>query len=103
MVLLTLGNIGVLLFSQVSMGGNDLSLVVAIIFLVIATSISMFLGWYNIRYHQVEEHRKWMLRAMSWMSIIVTQRLFLTPLVLIFSYIGGYHTVSWITVSLAFN
>ena len=94
MGLLTLGNIGVILFSRISMGGNDMPLFAAILFLIVATTSSMYLAWYNIRRHQVEEHRKWMLRAMFWMSIIITQRLILPIFIAVTSYIGGFYTVS---------
>ncbi|KIJ25690.1 hypothetical protein M422DRAFT_785457, partial [Sphaerobolus stellatus SS14] len=93
MALLTLGNVGVILFSPASMGGNDLSLVAAMGTLIVLTSTSMFLGWYNMRYHQVEEHRKWMLRTISWMTIIITQRFMLFPLVFIALYVGNYYTL----------
>ena len=95
MFLVTCGNIGVLLILPVSMGGNDLNLYFAIIFLVIATSSAMFLAWYNIKRHQIDEHRKWMLRAMFWMGTIVTMRLVLFILILAVKYRGGFATVSF--------
>lgn len=93
MTLLSLGNVGVALFSKISMGGNDFPLFAAIWLLIIATSGALFLAWYNIRVLQIEEHRKWMLRAMFWMSIIITQRIVLFFSVIWASYVGGYMTV----------
>ncbi|KAF8515721.1 hypothetical protein BU17DRAFT_51494 [Hysterangium stoloniferum] len=93
MILLSLGNIGAIIFSQISMGGNDLPLLASIATLVIATTGSMGLAWYNIKRQQIDEHRKWMLRAMFWMSIIITMRLIQLPVVLAVSYTGGYHTL----------
>ena len=95
MFLVSCGNIGVLLILPVSMGGNDLNLYFAVIFLVIATSSAMFLAWYNIKRHQIDEHRKWMLRAMFWMGTIVTMRLVLFILILAVEYRGGFATVSF--------
>lgn len=94
MILLTLGNVGIVGISPISMGGNDLSLTAAIIFLITSTSVSMYLAWYNIRKQQIDEHRKWMLRAMFWMGIIVTMRLIMIIAIPITSYVGGYVTVS---------
>jgi hypothetical protein len=94
MVLLFLGNIGLIIFAQVSMGSNDLPLLASIVFLITATTGSMGLAWYNIRCQQIDEHRKWMLRAMFWMSTIITLRLILLPTAFAVSYVGGYHTVS---------
>jgi len=93
MILLSLGNIGVIIFSRISMGGNDFSLLASIATLVIATTGSMGLAWYNIKRQQIDEHRKWMLRAMFWMSIIITMRLVQLPAVFAVSYVGGYHTL----------
>ncbi|GJJ14262.1 hypothetical protein Clacol_008526 [Clathrus columnatus] len=93
MTLLTLGNIAIAMISPISMGGNDLSLTLAIIFLIISTSTAMGLAWYNIRKQQIDEHRKWMLRAMFWMGIIVTMRLFMIMVVSTISCIGGYATL----------
>jgi hypothetical protein len=93
MMLLTLGNIGVSLILPVSMGGNDLNLHFAITFLIIATSSAMYLAWYNIKCHQIDEHRKWMLRAMFWMGTIVTMRIVMAIMVFAVTYRGGYATV----------
>ncbi|KAF8485484.1 hypothetical protein JB92DRAFT_2761044 [Gautieria morchelliformis] len=93
MFLLSLGNIGITLTLPVSMGGGDLSLYAAIVFLVIATTGAMYLAWYNIKRQQIEEHRKWMLRAMFWMGIIVTMRVILVLMIFAVPYRGGYATL----------
>lgn len=92
--LLTLGNIAIAIISPISMGGNDLSLTAVIIVLSALTSVAMGLAWYNIRKQQIDEHRKWMLRAMFWMGIIVTMRVIMFVVILAVSYTGGYNTVS---------
>ncbi|KAF3903223.1 hypothetical protein ABW20_dc0103893 [Dactylellina cionopaga] len=39
--------------------------------------VSLFLAYYNIKNLQIEQHRKWMLRAMFYLGIIITQRIFI--------------------------
>lgn len=87
------------------MGGNDLSLTAVIVVLSALTTVAMGLAWYNIRQQQIDEHRKWMLRAMFWMGIIVTMRVIMFVVILAVSYTGGYGTVSasaaqkqWLTI-----
>jgi hypothetical protein len=94
MFLLSLGNIAIILTLPVSMGGGDLSLYSAILFLAVATSGAMYLAWYNIKRQQIEEHRKWMLRAMFWMGTIVTMRVIMILIIPAVSYHGGFATVS---------
>ncbi|GJJ08175.1 hypothetical protein Clacol_002383 [Clathrus columnatus] len=90
MTLLTLGNAGALIITPITLGGNDLSQTALNLFLVVATSVSMYLAWYYIRRQQIDEHRKWILRAMSWMSVIVSVRVIMTIVTVIITVIGGY-------------
>jgi hypothetical protein len=94
MFLVTLGNIGAILILPVSMGGEDFSLYFAIIYLSIATSGAMYLAWYNIKRRQIDQHRKWILRAMFSMGIIVTMRIIQFFMVIAVAFHGGYATVS---------
>ena len=94
MFLVVLGDIGAILILPVSMGGDDFNLYFAIIFLVIGTTGAMYLAWYNIKRQQIDQHRKWMLRAMFWMGIIVTMRIIQVFMMLVTAYHGGYVTVS---------
>ncbi|KAF8583401.1 hypothetical protein K439DRAFT_1390524 [Ramaria rubella] len=92
-LLVVVGNVGAIIITRVSMGGHDLSLYSAIIFLSVATTSAMYLAWYNIKLQQIDEHRKWMLRAMFWMGIIVTMRIIMAITMLTINYTGGYATL----------
>ncbi|KAL8859861.1 MAG: hypothetical protein Q9178_003694 [Gyalolechia marmorata] len=43
-------------------------------FLVVITTFSMTMAWWNIRRKQIDQHRAWMLRTMFYMGTIVTSR-----------------------------
>lgn len=92
-VFLTLGNIAIAVISRISMGGNDLSLTAVIVVLSSLTSVALGLAWYNIRKQQIDEHRKWMLRAMFWMGIIITMRVVMFIVIVAVSYTGGFYTL----------
>ena len=94
MLLVVFGNISAILILPVAMGGGDLNLHFAIVFLAVATTGAMYLAWHNIRRHQIDEHRKWMLRAMFWMGTIVTMRIVMIFMIFAVAYRGGYATVS---------
>ena len=93
MSLVFLGDIGAVIIGRRSMGG-DLSTQAAIYFLTVATTGGMYLAWHNIKRQQIDQHRKWMLRAMFWMGIIVTMRVIQFFTILAISHVGGYATVS---------
>lgn len=93
MFLVFLGDIGAIMIGRRSMGG-DLSMQASIIFLTIGTIGAMYLAWYNIRRQQIDQHRKWILRAMFWMGIIVTMRIIMFFTIVSVAFTGGYATVS---------
>jgi len=93
MFLVFLGDIGAVVVGRRSMGG-DLSMQAAIYFLAIATVGAMYLAWHNIKRQQIDQHRKWMLRAMFWMGIIITMRIIQFFTILATAHVGGYATVS---------
>jgi nitric oxide reductase large subunit len=61
-----------------------------------AVYTALALGLYNIWKLQLDQHRKWMLRAMVWMSLIVTSRICLMILIVSLPK-GAYQTVRQIT------
>jgi hypothetical protein len=73
-VLILLSNSGALMIARIALGGT-LSAQVGVGFLVIATTVSISLAWINIRRLQVDQHRKWMLRAWFYVSISISLHL----------------------------
>ena len=71
--------------------GGTLDTQTALIVLAPSVYIALALGVYNIWKLQLDQHRKWMLRAMVWMAEIITQRIWLMILALTLP--EGYHTV----------
>lgn len=61
-ILILLSNSGALMIARIAFGGT-FSTQVGVGFLVIATTVSVFFAWLNIKRLQIDQHRKWMLRA----------------------------------------
>jgi hypothetical protein len=83
---------GVIFIADRSFGGTvDTQLAV----FVLSTMVygALVLGVYNIWHLQLDQHRKWMLRAIIWMSEIIVQRVWLF-IIATFLPVEGYHTVS---------
>jgi uncharacterized membrane protein len=59
---------GALMIAPIAFGGT-LSTQLAVGVLVITTSLSLLLAWINIKRLQIDQHRKWMLRAWFYVSI----------------------------------
>lgn len=91
-VLVTLGNIGATMIARRAFGGT-LATQSAIGTLVIATTISMALAYYNIKRLQIDQHRAWMLRAMFALGTIITLRFIMAISAGIISSIGSYSAV----------
>ncbi|KAK6537295.1 hypothetical protein TWF694_011487 [Orbilia ellipsospora] len=74
--LVTIANIGAIMISRRAFGGGvEVQAAVATMAIMITTSIA--LAYYNIKKIQIEQHRKWMLRAMFYLGIIITMRVIL--------------------------
>jgi len=86
-----LGIPGVLIITNHAFGGTlDTHLAVFTLSSMVYTALA--LGAYNIWKLQLDQHRKWMLRAMIWMSEIIVQRIFI--FIIAFSLpTNGYYTV----------
>ncbi len=62
--------------------------------LVILTTTSICMAYYNIKRLQIDQHRAWMLRFVFYMGTIVTLRIIMIISAVIITTIGGYYQVS---------
>lgn len=91
-ILTLISNVGALMICRRSFGGG-LDTQSAVGTLAILTTVSLGLGYYNIKRLQIDQHRAWMLRAMFYMGVIITTRLIMVISAVIISLIGGYYQV----------
>lgn len=61
--------------------------------LVVLTTVSISLAYYNIKKLQIEQHRAWMLRTMFYMGTIITLRLIMIISAMIVTQIGGFYQI----------
>ena len=73
-ILVLISNAGALMIARRSFGGS-LETQAGVGTLVIITTISLCMAYYNIKRLQIEQHRAWMLRAMFYLGTIITLRL----------------------------
>ena len=59
--------------------------------LVILSTVSIGMAYYNIKRLQVEQHRAWMLRAMFYLGIIITIRIIMVIAAQVTSAVGKYY------------
>ena len=91
-LLVFIGNAGGLMIARRAFGGGlDTQSVVGV--LVILSTVSIFMGYYNIKKLQIEQHRAWMLRAMFYLGTIITTRIIMILSALIISSIGSYYQI----------
>lgn len=74
-------------------GGQRVAAQAAEYGLGIATTVGIFLAWWNVRRKQIDQHRAWMLRTMFYMGTIVTSRLINLAATPIITRIGDYYAV----------
>ena len=94
-LLLIVGVIGAAMLTRRTLGGS-FGAQICNSCLCIMTLTSAGLAYYNIRRLQVDQHRKWMLRAIFYMSSIITDRILNFALSdILFKYLkyGAYYTV----------
>jgi len=82
---------GAIVITNHSFGGT-LDTQMSLVVFASAVYTALGLGVYNIWKLQLDQHRKWMLRAMVWMAEITTQRFWLILLAYLLAE-GGYQTV----------
>lgn len=85
-------NAGALMIARRSFGGGlEVQTIVGV--LAILTTTSLALAYYNIKRLQIDQHRKWMLRAWFYFGSIITTRLFMLSSAAIITRIGDYYQV----------
>jgi hypothetical protein len=89
-LLVFIGNAGALMIVRRAFGGT-LETQTAVGLLVIITTMSICLAYYNIKRLQIDQHRVWMLRAMFYLGTIITTRLIMIISALIIT-IPDYYT-----------
>lgn len=92
-LLLLLGGVaGALIVARHAFGGEISTQTVSGV-VSLATTVSAALGYYNIKRLQIDQHRKWMLRAMFYMGSIITTRVIMAATMAVLVKIGTYSTV----------
>ncbi|KAG9103834.1 hypothetical protein FRC06_007646 [Ceratobasidium sp. 370] len=76
--------------ARVSFGG-DLSIQSSVYCLGAMTLWSIIKSWTAIRRLQIDEHRMWVIRAWSYQTAVITERLVMVPLVAYLSMARGYY------------
>ncbi|KAL8943675.1 MAG: hypothetical protein Q9211_000910 [Gyalolechia sp. 1 TL-2023] len=87
--LVIIGNVGALMIARRAFGGS-LSTQAGVGLLVIVSTVSIALAYYNIKRLQIDQHRAWMLRAMFYLGTIITLRLIMILSALISSKMSYY-------------
>lgn len=90
-LLLFIGNAGALMICRRSFGGS-LETQAAVGTLVVLTTTSICLAYYNIKRLQIDQHRAWMLRAMFYFGTIITLRLIMIISAKVITTINSYYT-----------
>ncbi|EON66294.1 hypothetical protein W97_05687 [Coniosporium apollinis CBS 100218] len=90
-LLVLISNVGALMICRRSFGGT-LDTQAGVGMLVILTTTSIGLAYYNIKRLQIDQHRAWMLRAMFYLGTIITMRLIMILSALIITRLGSYYT-----------
>ena len=90
-ILVLLSNVGALMIMRRAFGGS-LETQAGLGLLVIITTISMCLAFYNIKRLQIDQHRAWMLRTMFYLGTIITLRLIMIISALIISKLESTYT-----------
>ena len=90
-ILVIMSNVGAVMICRRAFGGS-LSTQAGVGVLVIITTASISLAYYNIKHLQVDQHRAWMLRAMFYLGTIITLRLIMISSAQIISRLSRYYT-----------
>ncbi|KAL8900842.1 MAG: hypothetical protein Q9207_005492 [Kuettlingeria erythrocarpa] len=90
-LLVIISNVGAVMIARRAFGGS-LPTQAGVGLLVIISTISIALAYYNIKRLQIDQHRAWMLRAMFYLGTIVTLRLIMILSALISSQASYYDT-----------
>ncbi|KAK6337116.1 hypothetical protein TWF718_009901 [Orbilia javanica] len=88
-LLILTGNAGALMIARRAFGGGVETQAVVYI-LAVMTTTSLLLGYYNIKKLQIEQHRKWMIRAWAYLGVIITMRFVMLIAATIINQAGSY-------------
>ncbi|KAG8824803.1 hypothetical protein FRC17_009026 [Serendipita sp. 399] len=91
LALLIIGLAGAMIISGHAFGG-DIASAGGLYTLALLVIGCAYMGYYNIKRLQIEEHRKWMLRAMVYLSSVITQRIIMVITAIVITQIGGFST-----------
>ncbi|PGH21548.1 hypothetical protein AJ80_03108 [Polytolypa hystricis UAMH7299] len=94
MILFLISNAGALMISRHAFGGSLLTQTGTGL-LVLLTTFSLALAYYNICRLQIDQHRAWMLRTMVYMGSIVTIRPLMEILTRVIQRLGAAYYVVW--------
>ncbi|KAK6343630.1 hypothetical protein TWF730_011221 [Orbilia blumenaviensis] len=87
--LILTGNAGALMIARRAFGGG-IDTQAAVYALATLTTTSLFLAYYNIKKLQIEQHRKWMIRAWAYLGVIITMRFVMLIAATIINQLGTY-------------
>ncbi|KAL8764697.1 MAG: hypothetical protein Q9209_007920 [Squamulea sp. 1 TL-2023] len=90
--LVIISNVGVLMIARRAFGGS-LPTQAGVGLLVILSTTSIALAYYNIKRLQIDQHRAWMLRAVFYLGTIITLRIIMILAALIASTMSYYDTI----------
>lgn len=90
--LVLISNVGAIILARRAFGGG-VETQAAVGILVILTTISIAMAYYNIKRLQIEQHRAWMLRAMFYLGTIITTRLIMALSAIVITKIGDYYQI----------
>ncbi|KAI9801769.1 MAG: hypothetical protein M1825_003141 [Sarcosagium campestre] len=90
-LLVFISNVGALMICRRAFGGT-IETQAGVGMLVILTTVSVCLAYYNIKRLQIDQHRAWMLRAMFYLGSIITLRLIMIISALLTSQFDSYYT-----------
>ncbi|KAL8923018.1 MAG: hypothetical protein Q9208_004830 [Pyrenodesmia sp. 3 TL-2023] len=90
--LVIISNVGALMIARRAFGGS-LPTQAGVGVLVIISTVSIALAYYNIKRLQIDQHRAWMLRAMFYLGTIITLRIIMILAALIASTMSYYDTI----------
>jgi len=90
-LLVLVSNVGAMMIARRAFGGT-LETQAGVGTLVILTTVSIALAYYNIKCLQIDQHRAWMLRAMFYLGTIITLRLIMILSAIIATKHSQYYT-----------
>lgn len=91
-LLVLVSHIGAIIIARRAFGGS-IEVQGGVGTMVILTTLSITMAYYNIKRLQIEQHRAWMLRAMFYMASIITDRIIMVVSAIVISKFGEYYQI----------